>query len=266
MQIFTGFVLGILVGYAAYKLGALSASGAAAAAIVGGMVFGLGGMSWAVILLLFFISSSLLSRAYSKRKKTMKEKFAKGSRRDYGQVLANGGLAAVLALAHWFAPDQVWLWIAFAGCMAAVNADTWATELGVLSPAAPRLITNGAIVARGTSGGVTLIGYLASLAGAGIIGLAAALFTPTMPGAEVIFLVILGGLAGATVDSLLGATVQGVYYCPSCEKETESYPDHHCGTETTQLRGWRWLNNDLVNLVCSLVGAGVAAIGWQLLG
>jgi uncharacterized protein (TIGR00297 family) len=265
MQMFTGFVLGILVGYGAYKLGALSASGAAAAAVVGGMVFGLGGIPWAVILLMFFISSSLLSRAYSRRKRMMKEKFAKGSQRDYGQVLANGGLAAVLALAYWFAMDQMWLWIAFVGCMAAVNADTWATELGVLSRASPRLITNGAVVSRGTSGGVTLIGYLASLAGSGIIGIAAALFTPTMPGVLVIIVVILGGLAGGTVDSVLGATVQGIYYCPNCEKETESNPVHHCVIETRQLRGRRWLNNDLVNLVCSMVGAGVAVIAWQLI-
>jgi uncharacterized protein (TIGR00297 family) len=266
MQIVIGVFLGVLIGFAAYKLGALSVSGAAAAAVVGGMIFGLGGLPWAALRLLFFISSSLLSRAYSRRKKDMKEKFAKGSRRDYGQVLANGGLGAVLVLVFWFAPDQVWLWIAFAGSLAAVNADTWGTELGVLSPTSPRLITNGKVVARGTSGGVTLIGYLASLGGAGLIGIATALFTPAVPGLEVVFIIVFGGLAGATIDSILGATVQGVYYCPSCDKETESYPNHYCGTETSQLRGWRWLNNDLVNLVCSLIGAGAAVVVWQLLG
>lgn len=265
MQILTGFALGILIGYAAYKLGALSASGAIAASVVGGLIFGLGGIPWATLLLVFFISSSLLSRAYAHRKDSVKEKFAKGSRRDYGQVVANGGLAAFLVLVHWLMADQAWLWIAFFGCMAAVNADTWGTELGVLSPASPRLITNGAVVSKGTSGGVTLVGYLASLAGAGIIGIAAALFTPSMPGVVIILIATLGGLAGATIDSLLGATLQGIYYCPSCGKETESHPEHHCGTETTQLRGWRWLNNDLVNLVCSLVGAGVAVIVWTLL-
>lgn len=266
MQIFIGFILGALVGYAAYKFGALSSNGAATAAIIGGVIFGLGGLSWAVLLLLFFTSSSLLSRVYSHRKKELKEKFAKGSQRDYGQVLANGGLGALLALAFWLAPEQIWMWFAFAGSMAAVNADTWATELGVLNPTAPRLITNGRTVPRGTSGGVTLLGCLASLAGAGLIGIAAALFTPNLPGAEVIFIVVLGGLVGATVDSLLGATVQGIYYCSGCEKETESHPIHHCGTETIQLRGWRWLDNDLVNLACSLVGAGVAVVAWQLLG
>ena len=64
----------------------------------GGLIFGLGGIPWAVLLLAFFISSSLLSRAFAASKFVLAEKFAKGSRRDYGQVLANGGLGALLAL------------------------------------------------------------------------------------------------------------------------------------------------------------------------
>jgi uncharacterized protein (TIGR00297 family) len=261
MQIFLGFLLGVIVGYSAYRLAALSASGAVAASLVGGLIFGLGGVSWATLLLAFFISSSLLSRAYRRRKSTLNEKFAKGSQRDYAQVLANGGLGALLVLIHWFTPDQVELWAAFVGSMAAVNADTWGTELGVLSTSPPRLIANGRVVEKGTSGGVTLLGYLASTGGALIIGIFAAVFTP---GATIILLAVLGGLAGATVDSILGATVQGIFYCPKCEKETESHPVHHCGTETTYVRGWRWLNNDLVNLICSLVGAAIAVGGWLL--
>lgn len=265
MQILIGFTLGTIVGYAAFRLGALNTSGAVSAAFIGGLIFSFGGVPSATLLLIFFVSSSLLSRAYSKRKQSLSEKFAKGSRRDSGQVLANGGLAAILALVHWFAPDNVELWIAYAGSIAAVNADTWGTELGVMSPDLPRLITNGRVVTKGTSGGVTLVGYLASFAGAGIIGIAAAVFAAALPGGKVILVVIFGALVGATVDSLLGATVQGIYYCPSCDKETESFPEHHCGTETMHLRGWRWLNNDLVNLICSLFGAGMALVLWLLI-
>ncbi len=264
MQLALGFALSLLAGSFAYRLGALTASGAAAAFVIGGLIFGLGGLPWASLLLTFFVSSSLLSRAFRGRKQEMSEKFAKGSRRDYGQVLANGGLAALLVLVHWYEPQLEGPWIAFVGSLSAVNADTWATELGVLSPTPPRLITTGKRVSKGTSGGVTLTGYLATLAGASLIGLAALMFFQSP--ARLVPIVMMGGLVGATVDSLLGATVQGIYYCQRCDKETESFPQHNCGTRTIQIRGWRWLNNDLVNFCCALVGAGIVLGGWYLFG
>ena len=77
-------------------------------------------------------------------------------------------------------------------------------------------------------------------------------------------LAVVGGFLGSLFDSLLGATVQGIYYCGHCKKETES-PAHHCGERTLQVRGWAWLNNDLVNLMASIVGGLVAAaLAWML--
>jgi uncharacterized protein (TIGR00297 family) len=264
-KLILGFLFGGLIGFAAYRARALSPSGAWGATLTGGLIFGLGGIPWAVLLLTFFISSSALSRAFAKNKSSLGEKFSKGSQRDIGQVLANGGLGAMLAVLFALFPDQDWPWIAFAGSMAAVNADTWATELGVLSRRPPRLITNGRVVERGASGAVTLVGYLAALAGAALIGIGAALFSPDWPALSLIAVILLGGLAGSTFDSFLGATVQAIYFCPQCQKETERHPLHLCGAQTTLARGWPWLNNDLVNFCCALAGAGVAlAAGWLL--
>jgi len=67
-------------------------------------------------------------------------------------------------------------------------------------------------------------------------------------------------LFGALFDSLLGATVQAIYYCPACQKETERYPSHSCGTETGQIRGWTWLSNDWVNFACGVFGVGVVFV------
>jgi uncharacterized membrane protein len=61
-------------------------------------------------------------------------------------------------------------------------------------------------------------------------------------------------LLGALFDSLLGATVQAIYFCPACQKETERNPTHGCGTRTTQIRGWTWLDNDWVNFACGAFG------------
>lgn len=264
-----GFVLGGVIGYLALRAGALSRSGAWAAALSGGLIFGLGRIPWSVLLLLFFISSSLLSRLFKQRKISVSEKFSKGSQRDWGQVLANGGLGAMLVVVHTLFPTQAWPWVAYVGAMAAVNADTWATELGVLSSSPPRLITNGEIVEQGTSGGVTLLGTSATLLGAFLIGLGAAFFDPPLSPSTgfwvLIFVATLGGLAGSLFDSLLGATSQAIYYCPSCQKETERYPLHVCGTQTNQIRGWYWLNNDLVNFACSMFGALVAVGIWLVL-
>ena len=264
MQTAIGFILGAIIAFLAWRARSLSRSGAWAAALTGGLVFGLGGLNWAAVLLTFFISSSALSRLFARRKARVEEKYAKGSQRDWGQVLANGGLGALLAIANGLLPDQSWPWLAFTGAMAAVTADTWATELGIFNPTPPRLITSGKVVERGTSGGVTLLGYLAVLGGAALVGVVAALFSPNQ---ALILIVgaIAGGLMGSTVDSVLGATLQAIYYCPACQKETERHPNHSCGTPTIPRRGLRWMSNDWVNFLCSMVGAVLALLVWGFL-
>jgi uncharacterized protein (TIGR00297 family) len=265
MQILIGFLLAIFIAVLAWRAGALSKSGAWAAVVTGGLIFGMGGFRWAILLLIFFISSSVLSRAFSKRKAGLAEKFSKGSQRDWGQVLANGGLGALLAVGNFILPGDERLWLAFAGAMAAVNADTWSTELGVLSLIPPRMITTGQKVERGTSGGITLAGTLAALGGALFVGIAAVIFPASSSWLYRLGIITLGGLIGSLFDSVLGATVQAIYWCPTCQKETERHPTHTCGSSTSQVRGWSWFNNDMVNLACSLMGATVTMGLWLLL-
>ena len=258
MQLVIGFLLSILIAYLAYRARSLDRSGAFAAFAVGTVVFGLGGWQWAILLLTFFITSSGLSRAFKDRKREADEKYAKGGQRDAGQVFGNGGIATLFAALHFFFPAATWPWLGFAASLAAVNADTWATELGVLNPTPPRLITDlRKVVEKGTSGGVSPVGTLASLAGAGIIGILAALLSPTGIDWSIFLWMIIAGLLGSLFDSLLGATVQAIYYCPACQKETERNPTHGCGAATTQIRGWKWLDNDLVNFACGAFGVGV---------
>ncbi len=264
LQLIIGIVLGILVAALAWKVGALSASGAAAAAVTGGLIFGLGGIPWAVLLLAFFLSSSILSRLFGRQKRSLAEKFSKGSRRDWGQVLANGGVGTILVIVHLLLPGLSLPWLAFAGTMAAVNADTWATELGVLNPRPPRLITTWQEVERGTSGGISWLGTAAAVGGALFIAICAAFFTPLQYLPVLLLVVVFAGLLGSLFDSFLGATVQAIYFCPACQKETERYPLHLCGTPTEFLKGWSWLNNDWVNTACALVGAIVAGGLWLL--
>jgi uncharacterized protein (TIGR00297 family) len=263
MQILYGFLLAVTVAYLAYRAHSLDKSGAVAATVVGTVIFGVGGWEWAVLLLTFFITSSGLSRAFKRRKADLSEKFSKGHQRDAGQVLGNGGLATFFAALHALYPESILPWIAFAASLAAVNADTWATELGVLNPTDPRMITDlRKHVERGTSGGISMFGTLASLLGSAVIALPAVLLSPTgtLTTAHWV-LITLAGLAGSLFDSWIGATVQAMYYCPKENKETEKHPLHTCGTQTVHIRGWKWLDNDWVNFACGAFGVVIALIG-----
>jgi uncharacterized protein (TIGR00297 family) len=264
-QIAAGAALAGPIALVAWRLRFLAPSGALAAAFLGTLTYGLGGLPAAILLVTFFVSSSLLTKLFSDRKKSLAKTFSKGGQRDWAQVFANGGPALiVLALGAlgWLPATQAWL--AFAAAIATVNADTWATELGVLSPGQPQLITTGKAVPKGTSGGVSLAGSLAAAGGALLIALVGSLLVSTSLG--VTLAVTLAGLLGSYFDSLLGATVQAIYYCPKCRRETERHPLHTCGAETSLRRGLPWLDNDVVNFSSALFGvlAGLAAVVFLL--
>ncbi len=259
-----GLALSTLIGCLAYKLQALDGGGVAGAVLVGTALFGFGGMPGGAILLLFFLSSSMLSSFQAARKASLVAKFVKGHRRDLAQALANGGVAAIAA-ALYALTEISWAWAAIVGAVAAANADTWATELGVLSSIPPRLITTGGTVPVGSSGGITPTGLFAALAGAAsIAGLAIWLHPDSAP-ALLLAVGTIGGFAGAMLDSLLGASLQAIYWCEACSQETEYHPHHRCGQPTRQLRGWVGLQNDWVNFFATLVGAVVAAGTFSML-
>ena len=264
--VLAAYLLAALVAYVGYRAKALTAQGAIAAGVVGGTIFGLGGLAWAVILIAFFISSSALSffRASDLRKRRASETFDKGGRRDGAQVLANGGVAALLAAlsSPLGSASFPYLFAGYVGALAAATADTWATELGVLSRARPRLLTTWAEVDAGTSGAVTLTGIGAASAAALFIGIVSSTALLLLPGEEfaprlavpVVIAAVAGGLGGSMLDSLLGATLQASYWCPRCDKATESRI-HRCGVRSNQVRGITVINNDVVNFAATLAGA-----------
>ena len=262
-----GFILSILIGVAGYKGSSLSRSGVLGAIVIGTLVFGFGSWAAGLLLLAFFASSSALSHFREQQKSALAEKFSKGGQRDLSQTLANGGIAALLAVIWWMQPSNYW-YVALVGVLAAVNADTWATELGVLNSHPPRLVTTGQVVPVGTSGGISLLGTGAALMGGAFIGIIAWLlaqfpglwFSSAYLHSPVIILIAsLAGLISALFDSFLGATLQQIYYCDPCQKETERVV-HTCGTSTRPLRGWHWMNNDMVNFLASIVGGVVGTV------
>lgn len=239
----------------ALRARALSRSGAAAAMVVGTLAAA-AGWRWAALLIVFFLSSSALSRwrADAKARRTAGI-VEKGGRRDAWQVLANGGVFAVAALGQLALPHATGWWLAGAGALAAAAGDTWATEIGTLEGGTPRSLLTWRPLPVGASGGVTLVGTLGGVAGALLIALLAAVGTAASR--PVALAVLAGGVAGTLADSLLGATGQARRWCPRCQVLTEQSV-HVCGTPTRHAGGLRWMTNDVVNLLATVVGAAVA--------
>lgn len=274
-RILQGMVLSTAIGGLAYKRGSLSASGWFGAVLTGTLTFGFGGWAWGSTLITFFLSSTLLSH-YKESVKIARagEKFAKGSRRDFFQAVANGGPGALLALAYGLLHEPPLLQAIFVGIKATATADTWATELGVLSTEQPRLITTLKTVEPGTSGAITMTGTGASAAGGLLIGCAMLGFTALAeinhpnksPITAHLWMVpagLLGGLAGSLSDSLMSATVQ-VKYLDVNGNETEQ-PFNKDGSPNTYQQGVRWFTNDLVNLSSTLTGGAVSILMYYLL-
>ncbi len=271
-RLLLGLLFSGAIGLVAERRGSLTRSGAAGAVLTGTTIFGFGGLAWGLTLIYFFVSSTFLSHFKAREKSALAaDKFSKGARRDLAQALANAGVASAAALASGLSEQapgvQPALLAAFVGAMATANGDTWATEVGTLSNAAPRLITSGGRVAPGTSGGITLLGTGAALAGATSVGLVAeALGAGKRAGlrGRLPLLGLIGGMAGTITDSLLGATAQAMYWCPRCQQETERRV-HSCGAETEHRRGLRWLDNDGVNFASTAAGALVAVLAARAL-
>jgi uncharacterized protein (TIGR00297 family) len=195
-----------------------------------------------------------LSKLGHREKVKLRGLIEKGEKRDIIQVFANGGLLAFFALSYWFLDGkadfltlnnlQLLTYQLFLGSLATANADTWATEIGLLSKQEPISLKNFQKIPKGASGGITLIGTLGALGGAFLISY----FYKSS-----VLVIALAGFLGNLTDSYLGATLQAQYRCPMCEMKTEKHI--HCNLRTVLESGIPWMNNDWVNFFATLTGA-----------
>ncbi|CUU09983.1 TIGR00297 family protein [Candidatus Kryptobacter tengchongensis] len=249
-QFLLGFILALLISVISYRLKFLTLNGAVATFLLAVIIFGSGGWKWTVPILTFFVLSSLISKIGKKRRKKFDLIFEKTSTRDIYQVLANGGIAGVIALIYNFYPEEI-LYYMYLASVSAATFDTWATEIGTLLLSRPRLITNFKPVEPGTSGGVSFKGTIGGIIGSVLIFSSATLWVKW--NLFKLVSIIFAGFVGSFVDSLLGATLQAQYKCNACSKVTEK--KFHCDGVADLIRGKSWVNNDFVNFICTASGA-----------
>jgi len=286
VQLLSAVAGAMVVAYLGHRRGSLSASGAVVAFMVGVGTLCCS-LRFAATLLAFFFASSKLTHFKEEVKAKLDDSAKSGGQRDWKQVLCNGLVPTCVAVAYglvagcvdvplgpsaqlevWRAKVLTLLGGAYLGWYACCCGDTWASEVGPLSPATPRLITTMRPVRRGTNGGVTMLGLAASVAGGTFTGLVfylAGLVSPTLwifeaqrataaAQWQLIPLGMLAGVVGSLVDSLLGATVQFSGFNHETNRVT-SKP----GPNVTRITGMPMLDNNLVNVVSAAITAALTA-------
>jgi uncharacterized protein (TIGR00297 family) len=208
------FALGVMffLGYASYAIGTASVPGMLTGVLLGMLTIVLGGIGWFAPLIAFFGIGALSTKFRYEAKQERGVAEDNDGARGTGNVLGNAAVALVAVIGYAASPQlpvpalaDLFLF-AFAGSLATAMSDTLSSEIGGLYDE-PRLITTFERVPPGTDGGVTWQGEVAGVAGAGLIALiAVALLSVSPLGALV---VVAGGVGGMTVDSVLGATLEG---------------------------------------------------------
>ena len=250
-----GIVLALILAILSYRARFLDGGGSASMFILGVLVFGTGGWKFSLPILTFYLTSSIISKLGKTKKKRLTDTFQKSSRRDLWQVLANGGVAGLMVILWNYFPHEI-LYYMFVGAIAAANADTWATEIGIFSKSAPRHILTFNRVPIGASGGVSPIGTTGALIGSAVVAFVTLFFIRNL---FIVLLITLAGFIGSIIDSIIGGTIQVQYRCPNCKKITEK--TMHCiSYPTVIVSGIAWIDNDIVNTFCTVAGALVTGI------
>jgi uncharacterized protein (TIGR00297 family) len=202
----------VFLGGISYGLGTASVSGMLTGVLLGVLMIVLGGFGWFAVLISFFAIGGLSSKFRYGDKEQRGVAEGNDGARGTGNVLANAAVALVavlgFAIVDESGPLAMAFLFAFSGSLATALGDTLSSEIGGLFDR-PRLITTLKRVDPGTDGAVTWQGELAGVAGVGLTGLLATAVLPLGAVWLAAGIVSLGGFVGITVDSLLGATVEG---------------------------------------------------------
>ncbi len=248
-QLLSALILALIISFFSYKFKFLSVSGTTSVFFMAIVIFALGGWKWTVPMVTFFITTSLISK-YNKINNSSAAISEKNEKRDYAQVIANGGFATMLILVNYFEASELF-YVGFVSSIAAACADTWETEIGTFIKGKTYNISNFKKIQPGVSGGISLVGTIAGIFGTFTIAISS-LYWVTKNYILFIFIIFSSGFIGSIIDSIIGAAIQRKNQCTICGVPTEKL--RHCETRTELISGIKWINNDVVNFVSASFG------------
>jgi uncharacterized protein (TIGR00297 family) len=229
-------VLLILLAAAAVYKKWLTQSGAAAALWMGCIFFATGGWQVFAAPVLFLVSGSLLSK--------LNKDSAEPSGRNGVQVLANGLVATICLLLYGLLGQPVFFTAAIVSFCISM-ADSTSSELGRYFGGKTVDIINFKQVKAGLSGGISLAGTVAGLAGAAVLALIAGLICNFS--IMLILLIMMAGFGGMLADSILGSWLQAKY------QTADGFIKEKPGPGALRLKGFAWCGNDAVNILANAV-------------
>lgn len=231
-----------------YKKRWLSSGGALATFLLGCLLLVSPQPKWIVPALFFFIVGSLISFL----PKLKREPSHSG--RTANQVFYNGGISTVFICAY-FLTDQVVFLIGGLSALSASMSDTSSSEIGSRYGRKTFNILTGKRVEAGLSGGISMAGLGAGFAFTVIFCLVCVGLMESFSW-KYLFILFLSGMAGNLSDSILGAAFQ-VKYRPNSNSQWSDFPTD---SPEQEVKGYRFITNDMVNLLTTIFAAVVGVV------
>lgn len=273
IRLILALLLSLGLAFHGYKKKSLDISGCIAAVIVGFISFATS-YRYGLILILFYYTSSKLTKVKEDVKAKLESNYMLGGQRNWVQVFANSILATIIGLIYMiYIGEEIHIsynkhdtsksllssflstmYVAHYSC---ASADTWASEVGILSKTKPRLVTSLflRIVPHGTNGGMTPLGTIFSGLGGTFIGLiyyTFSIFIDKKINSKQYPMIIVGlicGVLGSLFDSILGATLQASYYSKDKKCIVKTKEEIKNDSSVVKICGVDILSNEAVNFV-----------------
>jgi uncharacterized protein (TIGR00297 family) len=179
-------------------------------ALTGWIIFRGAGMTGFLLLTAFFLLGTVATSWKRREKSLISGEEPGGERRNAGQVLANAGVAAILAFAAFIYPGHATLLqLMIAGSFASATADTLSSELGILYGRRFYNCLSWKKDNNGLDGVISLEGTLIGIAGAMVIAL---MYGAGFGWSINCLVIVLAGAIGNFSDSVLGAALERKNY------------------------------------------------------